>query len=300
MKTAIIGRGSVGSSTAYCLKGRGNVFFAVGEDRKDRCSLPIVFNGEKLPVPTLLSGEVEEKPELVIVAVKNFQLHSALPVIEPLLGKETVILPILNGIEAEEVLSLEFGEERVLYGFISGLSVFRDNNVITSFSRGKITFGEKDNSRSERVEAILEYFLSCGQDAVIPEDIHHEKWLKFMTNTCFNTLTAILEADYDATSDNSDMIRAARLVAREVQAIGAKKGVVLDQDDVERMISNTCALKGKGRSSMLEDLMENRETENRYFAGAISRMGKQYDVPTPFCHMLSILLEAKRHVRRCR
>ena len=106
MKTAIIGRGSVGSSTAYCLKGKGNVFFAVGEDRKDRCSLPIVFNGEKLPVPTFLSGEVEEKPELVIVAVKNFQLHSALSVIEPLLGKDTVILPILNGIEAEEDLSL--------------------------------------------------------------------------------------------------------------------------------------------------------------------------------------------------
>ena len=159
--------------------------------------------------------------------------------------------------------------------------------------------GEKDNSLSERILKLRDFFLSNGQDVVIPEDIHHEKWLKFMTNTCFNTLTAILEADYDATGNNMDMIRVARLVAREVQIVGRKMGVELSHDDVETMIRNTSKLSGKGRSSMLEDVLAGRETENRYFTGAVSRMGKLYSIPTPYCDMLSILLEAKRYVANC-
>lgn len=299
MLTAIVGRGAVGTSVAYALKDSKEIFFAVDSSREEKCHTKVAVNGETLDIPTIVpDGSV--KADLVIVAVKNFQLYSALNVIRPLLGEDTVILPILNGIEAEEVLSKEFGEERVIYGFIQGLSVFRDGDSFTSFSRGRISMGEKDNSLSPRIISIRDYLLSSGQNVVIPEDIHHEKWLKFMTNTCFNTLTAILEADYGATSENLDMVRCARMAAREVVKVAEKKNVILTQDDVEKMIENTCSLTGKGRSSMLEDLLSDRETENRYFAGAISRMGKCFGIPTPFCDMLTSLLEAKRHVRRCR
>ena len=86
---------------------------------------------------------------------------------------------------------------------------------------------------------------------------------------------------------------------REVQTVGKKYGVELTSDDVETMIRNTAVLTGKGRSSMFEDMAAGRETENRYFAGAVSRMGKQYSVPTPCCDILSILVEAKRYVNSC-
>ena len=299
MRTMIIGRGAVGTNVAYSLKDAPDVSFAVDKEREFRTYSPIVFNGEKLMVPTIVPNETTEKADLVIVAVKNFQLDSTFPVIEPLLGDNTIILPLLNGIESEKVLSERFGEERVVYAFISNLSVVREGNYVSSFSKGRITMGEKDNSISERILKIKSFFDTYGQDVVIPKDIHHEKWLKFMTNTCFNTLTALLEADYDATGNNRDMIRAARLVAREVQTVGKKYGVELTSDDVETMIRNTAVLTGKGRSSMFEDMAAGRETENRYFAGAVSRMGKQYSVPTPCCDILSILVEAKRYVNSC-
>ena len=237
--------------------------------------------------------------DLIIIAVKNFQLESTFPVIEPLLGENTIILPLLNGIESERVLSERYGEERVIYAFISNLSVVREGNNVSSFSKGRITMGEKDNTLSERILKLKDFFEANGQDVVIPEDIHHEKWLKFMTNTCFNTLTALLEADYDATGSNRDMIRAARLIAKEVQSVGRRRGVELTSDDIETMIRNTSMLSGKGRSSMLEDMLSGRETENRYFAGSVSRMGKQYSIVTPYCDLLSILVEAKRYVTTC-
>ena len=299
MKTVIIGRGSVGTNVAYNLRNVPGISFRVDKEREFRTRSNIVFNGEKLAVPTIVAEDTQDKPELIVVAVKNFQLESTFPVIEPLLGENTIILPLLNGIDSERILSERFGSERVVYAFISNLSVVREGNRVSSFSKGRITMGEKDNSLSERILKLRDFFLSNGQDVVIPEDIHHEKWLKFMTNTCFNTLTAILEADYDATGNNMDMIRVARLVAREVQNVGRKMGVELSHDDVETMIRNTSKLSGKGRSSMLEDVLAGRETENRYFTGAVSRMGKLYSIPTPYCDMLSILLEAKRYVANC-
>ena len=299
MRTVVIGRGAVGSNVAYNLRKTHDVSFAVDKEREFRSRGPIVFNGEKLSIPTFVPDDSSNKADLVIVAVKNFQLESTLSVIRPLLGDDTIILPLLNGIESEGVLSEHFGEDRVIYAFISNLSVVREGNSVSSFSKGRITMGERDNSLSERILRIKAYFEENGQDVVIPKDIHHEKWLKFMTNTCFNTLTALLEADYDATGNNRDMIRAARLVAREVQNVGKKNGVDLTSDDVETMIRNTALLRGKGRSSMFEDMAGGRETENRYFAGAVSRMGKQYSIPTPYCDMLSILVEAKRYVTSC-
>ena len=92
---------------------------------------------------------------------------------EPLLGENTIILPLLNGIDSERILSERFGSERVVYAFISNLSVVREGNRVSSFSKGRITMGEKDNSLSERILKLRDFFLSNGQDVVIPEDIHH-------------------------------------------------------------------------------------------------------------------------------
>ena len=297
MKTVIVGRGSVGCNIAYNLRNAGDVCFAVDEGRRSKTEEKIVFNGSELDVPTIVPGKEEEKRDLIIVCVKNFHLHAALDVIAPFVGEESTILPLLNGVEAEEVLSCRFGKEKVLYGFISGLSVFRDGNNLSSFSKGKITFGEEDNSLSPRLLSIRDYFIKNGQDVVVPSDIRHEKWLKFMTNTCFNTLTAILDATYGATSENTHMVRAARLIANEVRLVARREGVELTQEDVETMIRNTCSLTGNGRSSMLEDVSAGRETENDYFTLAISRKGKKYGIPTPYSDMAGILLEARRHVR---
>lgn len=117
-----------------------------------------------------------------------------------------------------------------------------------------------------------------------------------MLNTCFNTLSAILIADYAAISSNSDFIRAVRLEAREVQTVAKKEGVIITQDDIEEMIRRVTALQDHGKTSMLQDVLSHRETENRYFAGAVSRLGKKHSVETPISDFLSILLEAKRRV----
>ena len=296
MKVRIIGAGAVGAVVGWKLYKHADLAFIVDEERKERYSGGLAVNGEVIDFRFLTPAEADTA-DLLIFAVKNFSLEDAADEAAPFVGENTVILSLLNGIEAEEKLSERFGAEKVLYGFITDLSSVHDGTETTCFSGGgNIVFSEKDNTRSARVEEIAALFDEAGQRYTIPENIMHEKWWKFMLNTCFNTLSAILIADYAAISSNSDFIRAVRLEAREVQTVAKKEGVIITQDDIEEMIRRVTALQDHGKTSMLQDVLSHRETENRYFAGAVSRLGKKHSVETPISDFLSILLEAKRRV----
>ena len=296
MKVRIIGAGAVGAVVGWKLYKHADLAFIVDEERKERYSGGLAVNGEVIDFRFLTPSEADNA-DLLIFAVKNFSLEDAADEASPFVGENTVILSLLNGIEAEEKLSERFGAEKVLYGFITDLSSVHDGTETTCFSGGgNIVFSEKDNTRSARVEEIAALFDEAGQRYTIPENIMHEKWWKFMLNTCFNTLSAILIADYAAISSNSDFIRAVRLEAREVQTVAKKEGVIITQDDIEEMIRRVTALQDHGKTSMLQDVLSHRETENRYFAGAVSRLGKKHSVETPISDFLSILLEAKRSV----
>ena len=296
MKVRIIGAGAVGAVVGWKLYKHADLAFIVDEERKERYSGGLAVNGEVIDFRFLTPSEADTA-DLLIFSVKNFSLEDAADEASPFVGENTVILSLLNGIEAEEKLSERFGAEKVLYGFITDLSSVHDGTETTCFSGGgNIVFSEKDNTRSARVEEIAALFDEAGQRYTIPENIMHEKWWKFMLNTCFNTLSAILIADYAAISSNSDFIRAVRLEAREVQTVAKKEGVIITQDDIEEMIRRVTALQDHGKTSMLQDVLSHRETENRYFAGAVSRLGKKHSVETPISDFLSILLEAKRRV----
>ena len=296
MKVRIIGAGAVGAVVGWKLYKHADLAFIVDEERKERYSGGLAVNGEVIDFRFLTPSEADTA-DLLIFAVKNFSLEDAADEASPFVGENTVILSLLNGIEAEEKLSERFGAEKVLYGFITDLSSVHDGTETTCFSGGgNRVFSEKDNTRSARVEEIAALFDEAGQRYTIPENIMHEKWWKFMLNTCFNTLSAILIADYAAISSNSDFIRAVRLEAREVQTVAKKEGVIITQDDIEEMIRRVTALQDHGKTSMLQDVLSHRETENRYFAGAVSRLGKKHSVETPISDFLSILLEAKRRV----
>lgn len=299
MVVRIVGAGAVGTVVARKLYSVSDCAFIVDEERKERYKDGLVINGERIVFDLRTPSEADEA-DLLIFAVKNFQLDDAMDEAAPFVAENTVIMSLLNGIEAEEHLAGRFGKEKVVYSFITDLSSNHSGLETNCFSDGgNIVFGEKDNSKSERVLRIKELFDSCGQKYTIPDDILHEKWWKFMLNTAFNTLSAILEADYAAISGNRDFIRAVRLVAREVQRVGEHEGVMLTGDDVEEMIARVSALRDHGKTSMLQDVLAGRGTENRYFAGAVSRLGKKHSIPTPISDFIAILLEAKRYVRAC-
>ncbi len=299
MVVRLIGAGAVGTSVAMKLKDVCDFALIVDSGRCGRYRDGLIYNGSTVSFRLAVPGTCECKADLIIVALKNFQLDGALDEIAPFADESTVFLPLLNGIDAERILSARFGDGNVLYSFITDLSSNHSGNRTECFHDGTIIFGEKDNSRSGRVSGIASLFDAAGQNYEIPDDIIHYKWWKFMMNTCFNTLSAILVADYYAIHDNSSLIKAVRMIASEVQEVALSESVVLTDSDVDSMIGRFCQHTNHGQTSMLQDLLANRETENMYFAGAVSRIGRKNGISTPLCDFASILLEAKRHVQSC-
>ncbi len=294
MKVRIIGAGAVGAVVADKLVRVTDTAFIVDEDRKERYKEGLLINGERVAFNLILPSAAD-KADLLIFAVKNMQLEDAIEEARPFVYENTVVMSLLNGIDAEEKLEKAYGKEKVLYAFITDLSSVHNGIETTCFSGGgTIVYGEKDNTRTKRVMDIAALFDKAGQRYVIPDDILHEKWWKFMLNTCFNTLSAILEADYAAISENADFIRAVRVIAREVQNVAKAEGIELKQEDTEEIIKRVTSLRDHGKTSMLQDVLAGRDTENRYFAGAVSRLGRKHSIPTPISDFIAILLEAKR------
>lgn len=290
-KVIVIGRGCVGATVLNNIYKSGEVFSLVSEERMGRLE-DIVFNGGVLPIRTITPSSPFEA-DIIINTVKNFSLEDTLPLMDNFVGQNTIIIPLQNGIESEDVIAERFGQDKVIHAFISGLSTQRSKAEVTSFTPGLITFGEIDGSTTKRVKRITSYLDTTGQPYTVSPDITHDQWLKFMTNTCINSLTALMEYDYGTFVRSDNLLRCVRLVAREVQTVAGAEGIKLTQDDIESKIRETVSLPPKGRSSMCDDVMAARQTENRWFCGSLSKKAKQHGIKTPYSDFLFMLLEAK-------
>lgn len=290
-KVIVIGRGCVGATVLNNIYKAGNVYSLMDDERYKKAS-PVIFNGRELDVETI-SPSSSFKADLIINTVKNFDLESTLPLMSGFVGEKTVILPLQNGLESEEIIGNYFGGKSVMRAYISHLSTHREGAEVTSFSPGVITFGEDSGEISKRVEFLTSYFDKTEQKYEVSGDIRRDQWVKFMNNTCFNTLTALMGYDYGTFMRSDNLIRCIRLVAREVVLVAKEEGIVITQDDIERMIRTNLSLPPRGVSSTLDDIMGGRRTENAYFAGTLSKKGRRCGVKTPYSDFLYMLLEAR-------
>jgi 2-dehydropantoate 2-reductase len=198
-KVTIIGSGAVGAMYGlrlHQLLGKESVTFLADKQRRERYTKEgLYLNGEKVEF-TFTDPKDAKVSDLVIIATKNLQLEQAVKQIQSSVGEHTVILSLLNGIDSEQKLSEAYGEAHVLYGFAVGLNSTHVGNRIDFSEEGRIVFGEKDNSRSERIEAICSLFKRAHINYVVPQDIRLELWKKFMLNTACNTISALCRATY--------------------------------------------------------------------------------------------------------
>lgn len=295
-RVAIIGCGAVGAlygRRLFDVLGRTGLVFLVDQARKGRYERDGIFiNGERAPFRFAMPSEIEVQ-DLVIVATKNHHLKEAIAMMAPLVGEHTTILSLLNGIESEEELGRAFGPSHVLYGFCVGLNSTHIDNAITYTAEGRIVFGERSNERTERIEALASLFERASIAYQVPDDILVSLYNKFMLNTAYNTISALLGATYDEL-DNDAVWRLAKAVSSEVQAVAKAQGVILADSLVAENHRIVTSL-GSGKTSMAQDMEAGRITENAWFCGTVIKLGTQYSIPTPVAETLSSLIEAHQN-----
>lgn len=250
-------------------------------------------NGRSREFSFVVPSEISAVPDVVFISVKGYQLTGALPLLEGVIGPETIVLSLLNGISSEEEIGERFGAEKVLPAFVAHTDATRQGNAVTYQSPGRIVFGEPDGTRSPRVERVETLLTQVGVDHRVSDDIRRMMWWKFMVNVGINQAGAILGASYGSFQRSDSCREVAISAMREVVALAPRYGVDLTENDIHLALEMIAGLAPEGKNSMLQDIEAGRQTEVDLFAGQVCRLGVEAGIATPvnqlFFQMLKTL-----------
>ena len=295
MKVKLLGLGAVGAPLAALIHDHCDFSIILDDERKIRYAKDgQIVNDVKY---NFNIAEDNFETDLIILGCKNFHLEEAIELIKPFVNENTIILSLLNGVSSEKELAKHYKRENIFHGYFVGMSSVHIGNTTVCSGEWKVVYGQEDNVKSERLLAIDAMFKEAGVLTVLPEDIHHEIWWKFLLNTCFNSLSAAMGLNYDMIKDNENLFNAVRLCANEVVLVAKAEGILLTEDDVNRTIEAMNRLTGEGKTSMLQDMDAARKTENDYFTKYVSELGKKHNIKTPYCDFVYSLVGAKEYAQ---
>jgi 2-dehydropantoate 2-reductase len=221
--------------------------------------------------------------DTVIVATKTWQLPDAAVSIPPLVGPATMVVPVLNGVEAADVLAEALGREHVVGGLCGMISyVVGPGHIRHSGAEPWVTFGELDGGISERVRELEEALRGCrGLRVEISEDIHAALWEKFMFITATGGVGAVTRAPMGVFRAVPETRRLLEEAMREVVRVARARGVTLPPDAVEKRMAFIDGLEAHGTSSMQRDIVEGKRSELDSWNGAVVRLGGEAGVEIP-------------------
>ena len=294
----MIGMGAVGAVVGIRLQkllGK-NMQCIVDAERKARYERDGIFvNGEKTEF-NWVTPENAMQTDAVIIATKNAHLPQAIQNMRKAVGKDTMILSLLNGIQSERDLAAAYGEEKVLPAFVLSLNSIHEGNQIEYTDAGRLIFGESDNRKTERVQALCDLFSRAGITFVNPDNIQLELWKKYLINVTFNTLSALCRSPYGGFK-YPVMQELARETGAEVIAVANAEGIALTTQHLEDDIALMCHHDPHGKTSMLQDMEARRKSENPWFCGTVVQLAKKHGIPTPTCALLEKLVAGTEAVR---
>ena len=239
--------------------------------------------------------------DLVIVGTKAWQVAEAGRALRPMIGPGTSVLPLQNGVEASAELARELGEEHVLGGMCKiAAEVAAPGRIRHMGVDPVVVFGELDNRRTDRVEALKRAFDDArGVHAEIAPDIQAAVWRKFLFIVAVSGIGAITRVPigaFRAVPETRDLLIR---VMEEVHDVARARGIHLGADPIEHTLAFIDELPEGATASMHRDIVAGRPSELEYQNGAVVRLGQAAGVDTPLNRFLyHALLPAERLARR--
>ena len=220
--------------------------------------------------------------ELILFCVKSYDTETATEKIRPLVGAETSVLCLQNGVDNEEKIERILGTGRVLYGVVHILSTISAPGVIAQTAGPRtIKFGERDGRPSPRVDRILAVLKNAKINAEASPRIMVDLWEKYVFICAHGGVTALTRLGIGEILACPETARFYRGVMDEIIAVGRANGVALPADAAERAVAFARTLQPGMRSSLAHDLEQGNRLEVEALMGAVVRFGAKLGVPTP-------------------
>jgi len=224
---------------------------------------------------------IKDKPNLIILGVKSWQVVEVAQQIKPIVGKNTLVLPLQNGADNADKLLSVLPKENVLAGLCRIVSKIESPGVINHFGfEPEIIFGELNNAKTERVLNIKKVFDAAEFNNKISDDIFVDIWIKFIFITTYSGLGALTRMPIGEVLKTPYLRQVMVDTASEILKIAQAKNINLSQKDADNAIRVIDHLSPDTTASMQRDVMEGKPSELDNFNGYIVRQGKALDIET--------------------
>jgi 2-dehydropantoate 2-reductase len=226
--------------------------------------------------------------DIVIFAVKQYDTETAAKLVLPVIGDETAVISIQNGMDPRERLKSIVGREHVMGGttYITGAKVISPGAITHTGTIARLVFGEYDGSVSMRGERFLDACKTAGIDAVFSADISKEMWAKFALLSAFSGVSSMLRKAAGPIMGDPDTRKLLKDAIAETVAVAKAKGIDLGDDYVAKHGDFYGSIPTDTKSSMLMDLENGRRIELNWLSGAVAQFGDELGVPTPTHHAI--------------
>ena len=292
----MVGAGSVGGFFgAHLAKNNPNVSFllrpsTVEAVKRNGLTIKSAKGNFTVHPPAASDPRQLATPDLIILAVKAYDLDEVMTQLEPVLTERTVILTLQNGIDTEDRIISRLHRDCVVGGVAFIYSKIVEPGVIEHYKRGGVAIGELMGHKSERVSQITDIFKQAGISCQLSEDIRKSKWEKMCWNCVFNPLTVVIDDKVAKALDHPEMAGVIRQIVGEVAAVSAAVKVPLAPDMAEKVVKWTQELRDI-HTSMYDDWKGKRPTEIDYLNGYIVRVGRELGIPTPVNEALTAMVK---------
>ncbi len=279
---AIIGMGALGILYGTQSLDNGHpVSYIMNETRVKKYSGKTFYKNGKayqLPLEDCAKGQ---PADLVMVAVKNSGLASALEDMRPYVGENTVIMSVMNGIDSEEEIAEKYGMEKLIYTVAQGMDAMKAGEELHYTKMGELHIGARYPYQEENVDRVQAYFEEIQMPYVRETDIMYRLWSKFMLNVGINQCCMAFNTTYAGCLAKGEANRTMISAMREVEVLANAEGIALTEKDLNFYVDILRTLAPEGIPSMQQDAVAHRYSEVDMFAGTVMRRAQEKNIQVP-------------------
>jgi 2-dehydropantoate 2-reductase len=294
LKIAVLGAGALGCAMGSCLSEAGHEVWLINRradhvEAMNRQGLTVRVHGVDRPMPVKAACHAQDIAaqtgvmDLIVVLVKSFHTREAMASATSIVGPDTVVLSLQNGLGHEDVLAEVVGRDKVVAGKTYAGGVLLGPGHIIRGTEGKETWiGELDGQVTGRVRHIAEVFNAAGLITRISDNIMGTMWDKLLVNVATGALSGITRLTYGDLYQVPEVKACALAAVQEAMDVARASGIRLSVSSPEEpWIKAAAGLPVEFKASMLQSLEKGSVTEIDYVNGSVVRWGQKCGVPTP-------------------
>lgn len=288
MHIIIVGAGGVGgyfgaklarAGESVTLIARGVHLAAI---QRDGLRVRSAIEGEySVEVDAVEDAHGRAPADAALLCVKSFHTEAALEQLKPVVGPDTPVLTLQNGVEAVDKIDAAFGAGHALGGAAYVFAAIEAPGVIAHRFAGRIALGELDGRATPRAERLRDAFARAGVPVELSSNIRRVMWEKYLFICAQAGMTALTRVPSGVLRANPTTWRMYRMILEELAAIASRMNVGLAPDIVATSMKAADALGPETYSSLHHDLVSGRRLELEALHGHAVRLGERLGVPTP-------------------